>query len=216
MSQVVIVPLSPALFAAWEIPLLVELGRRSDAVFHVVDLRPREVAATPAGDGASEPPWRLRGRTQQSRGSVGRDAYLDSVVRQLAEVLGSGRVRSLVRVGEADDELASYARSTGAGLVVVGIEEREAAGEEAARSRAERLAAASGAPVFLLSRSRERRCGTLLSALDGAEAARAGLELALTAARVAGVEELLVQALPSSSVIPGPRASVPRPIPAPA
>lgn len=211
MSRIVVVPLSPALFIARQIPWLVELGRRSDVTFHLLDLRAeRDRAVTWEGDPGA-PQWRLQGRKLTRTAKARSEAYLESVAGQLGEVLGSMRVRTAVRSGDVEPELAAYAASEAAALVVIGVEELGAAAEAATKAVAERVAAASGAAVFLVSSSAEGVRGTLVSALDGAEAARAGLELALTAARIAGADELLVQALPAAGPRIGRRASPPLP-----
>lgn len=196
MSRVVVVPLSPSLFLARQIPLLVQLGQRSDVTFHLVDLRTERGGMTIAPDDLGEPQWRLQGRKLTRTTGASREAYLESVAEQLAEVLGSMRVRTAVRTGDAVRELAAYASSHSAILIVVGVEADDATGQATTTALAERVASASGAAVFVVATSSEGVRGTLVSALDGAESARAGLELALTAARLAGADELLVQALP--------------------
>lgn len=210
MSRIVVVPLSPALFVPRQIPWLVELGRRSDVVFHLLDLRAESDGVTPWEDDAGAQ-WRLQGRKLTRTAGARRQAYLESVADQLGEVLGSMRVRMAVRRGDMERELAAYAADHSAGLVVIGVEGLGAAAEAATKAVAERVAAASGAAVFLVASSPEGVRGTLVSALDGAEAARAGLELALSAARIAGADELLVQALPSGPFRGGRRASPPPP-----
>ena len=126
-----------------------------------------------------------------------RENLLQSISQHLSAVLGSTRVLAAVRSGEASDELASYAREHRAELITLGIEDRDPIGERNARHFAETLARRSGSAVFLTAVGRAGTRGTLFADLDGTEAARAQLDLALSSARIAGVKELAVQGLSS-------------------
>jgi hypothetical protein len=77
------------------------------------------------------------------------------------------------------------------------VEDRDPVGERKARDFAETLARASGSAVFLTAVGRWGTRGTLFADLDGTESARVQLDLALSSARIAGVNELTVQALSS-------------------
>lgn len=213
MSRVVIVPLAPSLFSARVIPPLVELGRRSDIHLHVVDAWEAD-GADPAASVRTEPAlpvWRLQGRTLTRLSGASTRAYTQSVASQLAGVLGSTRVRVTELEGDAETQLAAYAREVGAALVVIGVEAHDGRAADEARERAEAVAARADTPVFLVTFSRDAVSGTLVSALDGAEADRTALELALTASQVVGAEDLLVQALPAAAVSAGRTASAPPP-----
>src|SRR5690606_12353857 len=102
MSRIVVVPLSPALFGPRQIPWLVELGRRSDVVLHLLDLRGESDGVTPWEDDTQAPQWRLQGRKLTRTAGARRQAYLESVADQLGQVLGSMRVTMAVRRGDME------------------------------------------------------------------------------------------------------------------
>ncbi|HEX6926783.1 MAG TPA: universal stress protein [Longimicrobiaceae bacterium] len=200
MSLSVILPLHDALFSPRLIPLLIELGRRSDAVVHVVDLRPSPDAAD-AAPGRSP---RDAGFGKNGRQHALREAYVESVAHQIADVLGSTRVKVAVREGEPGEQLAEYARERDAELIAIGTEDRDEDGHEAALSFARALARYTGVAVFLLASSRDETSGIFVADLDGSEAARSRLELALSSTRLAGARELTVYALPDGDTIAEP------------
>jgi hypothetical protein len=206
MKPPVILPLHDSLFAPRVISLVAELGRRSDISVHVLDLPGElrgstEVATPPARRGQA-------GETRTRRNLVVRESVLESVSRQLSDVLGSTRIRSASRPGDVAEALCAYVQEHRAELVMLGVENRDAAGEQAALRFAKALVGDSGSSVFFTAAQRDRMRGTFLAQLDGSETARARLELALSAARVAGVEELTVQAVEGRG---GPAARDPTP-----
>lgn len=199
MKRSVVLPIHDSLFVPRVIPLLAELGRRSDIDVHVVDLRedgPDTESGGPENGGTPDDGGRM-GRKAQMRENV-----LQSISQHLSDVLGSTRVRAVVRSGEVGDELATYAREQQAELITLGVENRDAVGEQAALDFAQTLVRESGSAVFLTAVGRGGTRGTLFADLDGTEAARAQLDLALASARIAGVNELTVQALSSPGHAP--------------
>lgn len=176
MRRVVVIPLNPAVFTPAVIPMVAELGRRTDIALHLLDVR-----------GEKE----------------GGSRVLEGVTRQLSDQLGSTRVRSAVRSGQVNAVLGQYAREHEAELIAIGLEEGDPTSEQAAIPIARRLASRTGAAVFVLASSREGKRGTFVADLDGSELARARLELALTSARIAGVRDLTVQALPAGGAASG-------------
>jgi hypothetical protein len=206
MRPPVILPLHDSLFAPRVISLVAELGRRSDISIHVLDLSgeprsTREESAPPARPGQV-------GETRARRTLAVRESVRESIARQLSDVLGSTRIRSASRAGDVADALGAYVQEQRAELVVLGVENRDTAGEQAALRFAKALVVDTGSSVFFTAAQRDRIRGTFLAQLDGSEAARARLELALSAARVAGVEELTVQAVEGRG---GPTARAPTP-----
>jgi hypothetical protein len=200
MTRSVVLPVHNSLFAPRVIPLLAELGRRSDIHVHVVDLREAERAPVPdgrEGGGAHGDDRRT------ARKTLMRENLLQSVSQHLSDVLGSTRVRAVVRSGEVAAQLASYAREQRAQLITLGVEDRDSIGERTALDFARTLAVASGSAVFFTAVGRGGTRGTLLADLDGTEAARAQLDLALASARIAGVDELTVEALPGEPYVEG-------------
>ena len=194
MTRCVVLPVHDSLFAPRVIPLLAELGRRSDIHVHVLDLRgDRPTGVLSAAFGASAPGEDRR----MARKDVMRENLLHSISQHLSAVLGSTRVRTATRSGDPAGQLAGYAREHGAELIAVGVEDRDPVGERKAADFAEALARESGSAVFLTAVGRWGTRGTLFADLDGTESARVQLDLALSSARIAGVNELTVQALSS-------------------
>lgn len=193
MSRTVVLPLHDSLFAPRVMLLLKELGRRSDIDIHVLGLSGESpIPAIRHADPESAADA-IDATANRTAGACA--ALLLSVAQQLSDVLGSTRVRAEEREGEVAEVLADYARRQQAEMITVGIENRDAQGEELALRFAKDLVRESGSAVFLTATARRVTRGVFLADLDGTEAARARLELALTSATIAGVDELTVQDL---------------------